>query len=241
MVVKEKLPDNNEKQNPSGENETNWKSVFDRVRELNIPDNLHQRAKEITKLFPNGVDIEMFGRAIHDVLVPEATSIPVERKMTVISPESGEIKRTFLDPAERKALYDHAAKVIHELAKMPRTPDQDKVLLMRTANVIAMTIVLTHSYENGNGRLARVMAELIRYGTEHPDDIKLIGTERDTSQSQMGGFRIDSYLQKGSSIENGDNEYDVINYAASLGVPLAEIEVYTQIVNRIFTTTHELS
>lgn len=239
--MKEMLSSNIEKQNQSGENETNWNSVFDRVRELNIPDNLHQRAKEITKLFSNGEDIEMFGRAIHDVLVPEATSIPVERKMTVISPENGEIKRTFLDPAERGALFNYAAKVIHELATMPRNVEEDNVLLMRTANVIAMTIVLTHSYENGNGRLARVMAELIRYGTEHPDEIKLIGTERDTSQSQMGGFRIYSYLQKGSSIENGDNEYDVINYAASLDVPLSEKEVYTQRVNRIITTTHELS
>lgn len=228
-------------ENENQNNSPNWNRVFDRIGELNIPADLHERAKVITELFSNGEDIEMFGRAIHDVLVPEAVSVPVERKMTVVNPETGEIKRFFLDPVERKALYDHAAKVIHELAKMPRTPDQDNVFLMRTANVIAMTIVFVHSYENGNGRLARVMAELIRYGYEHPDDIKLIGTERDISQSEMSGFRIYSYLQKGSSIENGEDEYDVINNAASLEVPLSEKEMYLQKVNKTFTTTHELN
>lgn len=223
------------------DDEPDWGRVFNRIEELHVPNDLHERAQEIAELFSTGKNIEMFGCALHDVPVPDVPSFPVDRKMTVIDPENGDVKKVFPEPSERLHLFEHAANLINQLSNIKRTREQDDILLMRIANVVSMATVLAHSYENGNGRLARVLAEIIRYGTENPDQIKIIGTERDVSQSRMKGFRIFSYLQKGSSIDKGDDAYDVINAAASVDIPLSDKKSYSNKVNSIFTTTHDLN
>lgn len=215
-----------------------WGAVFQRIEALCIPEDQHERADDIAKNFSSGRDIEMFGKALHDVLVPDVQSTPTERAIKSVDPNSGEVVRVFLEPKERSIIFDLAADYIRKLSEMRASRDDDEQFLIRAASVVALAITLAHSYENGNGRLARMIAELVRYGSRNKDDLILLGTERDVSQKQKNGFRIDSYRQFGNSIDRGESDYDVMRIAASPDTPLEKKEEYVRKASSTFSSPH---
>jgi hypothetical protein len=218
--------------------EPDWDQVFERVEALRIPTDEHERAEDIARNFSTGKDIEMFGKAIHDVLVPEVESMPADRAIKAIDPKTGKIEREFLQPEERPVIFEQAADYIKQLYEMRGSNSDDEAFLARVASVVALTITSAHSYKNGNGRLARTMAELIRNGTTNKEDFVLVGTERNVSEKQQNGFRIYSYRQIGQSIDRGESDYDVIRIAASTNIPYDQNKAYFDQAQKTFSSPH---
>lgn len=213
-----------------------WDAVFGRVEQLSIPEDVHDRADDVAKHFVDGVDIEMFGKALHDVLVPDVESMPVEHTMKLHSLVTGEVTRSFASPEERPFVYQRAADTIRQLAAMRSGPDDDDAFLVRAANVVALTIGQAHSYENGNGRVARFVAELIVDGTKNKDDLVLLGSSREREKRETGRM-IPSFVQRYESIDKGETDADVIAAAAGLDIPLADREAYRNKSNETFSST----
>jgi len=213
-----------------------WGRVFGRIEQLGLPEDIHERAHDMVHYFGDGVDVEMFGRALHDVLVPDVESVPVLRTMRATNLETGEVTRSFAAPEMRADVYQRAADAIKQLDTLRTSPEDDDAFLARVANVIALTIGQAHSYENGNGRLARVSAELIRCGTEYKDDLMLIGGARERTKRELGRS-LPTFIQRYESIDKGDSDEDVIAAAASLDIPLTSRKVYEEKASDIFSST----
>lgn len=215
----------------------NWDDVFGRVELLGIPEDVHDRAEDFARHFTTGMDIEMFGKALHDVLVPDVDSSPVDYPMKAVNPSDGEVSKVFKQPEERSKVFQDAADYVGKLAAMRQSPDDDQAFLSRVAHVVALAIGQAHSYQNGNGRLSRFIAELVREGTANRDDLKILGTERDVSQKQMNGFRVFSYLQRYQSVDRGETDEDVLSIAASTDIPLSDIQEYQDRASSTFSVS----
>lgn len=219
------------------DSEQNWDAIFERIRIIGFPEDTHARADDIAKNMSNGKDIEMFGKALHDVLVPDTESNPVDYAMKMIG-RDGTINHVLMAPEEREGLFREAAEYVTELTKMREASGDDEEFLRRAGNVVALTIVGAHSYANGNGRTARVTAELIRFGTENPEDLVVLGTERDVSEKQQGGFRVFSYQPTWQSIDRGESIHDTLKAAAALDIPFDQKQTYAENAQRMFISSH---
>lgn len=212
--------------------EPDWGEVFARIDSIGFPDDIHARADDVARSFTTGRDIEMFGKAIHDVLVPDVESMPVDYPMKI-----GD--EVLVEPGEREVMYKQAAVYIAELDAMRQTPDDDEEFLRRVSSVVGLTAVGTHSYANGNGRTSRVMAELIRNGNSNRDDMKIYGTERNVSQKQLNGIRIYSFMPTYESRRDlGATIHDTIASAASTDIPLSQKEAYLERGQGMFITPY---
>ncbi len=212
-----------------------WDVVFGRIEQLSIPENKHARAEDIARHFSRDVDIEMFGKALHDVLVPDVESMPTNYAMKLRN-KSGELTRVLATPDMRAGIYQQAAEYIRQLAEMRRESTDDDAFLARAANIVALAIVQAHAYENGNGRTARVAAELICDGIQNRDDLILLGTERGRIKRETGSS-IQSFSQRYESIDKGESDADVMSIAASLDIPLADRTTYFTKANMTFSST----
>lgn len=212
-----------------------WDQVFTRVEQLGVPEDEHERAEDVARHFIDGVDIEMFGKALHDVLVPDVESMPVNHTMKLYSLVTGEETRSFAKPEERAAVYARAGDAIKQLAVMRQSPNDDADFLMRAANIIALSIGQAHSYENGNGRTARFIAELLYAGTKNKDDLMILGGARERTARERG-MTIPSFVQRYESVDAGETDADVIAAAASLDIPLSDRQTYEARANTVFST-----
>lgn len=208
-----------------------WNRVFERIDVLKLPDETNERADDIARNFATGTDIEMFGKAIHDVVVPDIESMAADYAVKVGGEKTAE-------PEERAEIYEQAAEYIKQLDTLRRAEGDSEEFLRRAANVIALSMVGAHTYENGNGRTARVMAELIRHGSNNKADLMVLATERDISQKQQGGFRIYSYVPSWRSKEQGVSIQDTIRAAASVDIPLSQKQTYLERTQDMYTTPY---
>lgn len=219
--------------------QADWNLVFGRIEAIGIPEDKHERASDIAHHFSSGLDIEMFSKALHDVLVPDVESMPMSHAMKAIDPNTGKVEKYFAGPDARSAIFEKAADYIKKLSEMRISDDEDGQFLARAASIVALATVQAHVYANGNGRLARTMAEIIRNGTKNKDDIMLAGTERDVSQKAKGGFRIHSYRQLEDSAIRGETDDDVLRMAASLDIPLKNEMEYADRAGSVFSSPHD--
>lgn len=225
--MSEQLPNHNDEQSA----EPDWNRVFERIDIIGFSEDVHARADDVARNFTTGKDIEMFGKAIHDIVVPDIESMPVDYAVKVGG-------RELAQPGEREAMYKQAAAYIAELNAMRQTPADDEEFLRRVSSVVGLTAVGTHSYANGNGRTSRVMAELIRNGSSERDDLKIYGTERDISEKQLNGLRIYSFMPTYESRDAGVTIDETIAAAASTDIPLDQREAYLKRGQDMFITPY---
>lgn len=208
--------------------EPKWDDVKERLELLSIPDDPEQRAEEVVKDFASsGKDIYYLSMLVHQVAVPQIESIPTDYAMKVASP-SGERPTILIDPNERMELFDYAASLIRELDSK-RTEANSREFLERSSNIMALSIVLAHSYADGNGRTARLVGGLIRDGYSNNEDIELLSKNRPEN-----GFRINSYVPRDST----KKPEEILQAAASLNVPLERSKEYEQSISSVFSTPY---
>jgi len=193
--------------------EPNWQDVSKTLDRIGIPEDPKQRVEDIRNNFSEGRSLEALTQAVHQVLVPHVESVPVDRRMTVVTSE-GEVTE-LLEPEKRSALFDHAADLIKKLSETYSEGNEEQ-FLERVSNIVALTIVMAHSYSDGNGRTARLIGGLIRNGRqkdekndeENEKELRELGKNR-----QKTGKVVYSYLPKSSS---GLNPEETLDVAASL-------------------------
>lgn len=216
--------------------EQRWTDVQQRLDLLNFPDDPKERAGEIVRDFRSGFDIEMFARVIHQVVRPEdIESTPVDSAMSMRS-AGGEQAQALAEPSERAAIDEYAAEMIQQLAEKRQDGD-DQAFLRRVGNILALAIVGTHRYADGNGRTARTVAAFVR--GEHSEDIRLASMERDASQQELNGFRINGFMPTIEAQQRGETIYDTIKAAAAMDIPLANTEDYVRHKSANFTSPWE--
>lgn len=168
---------------------------------------------------------------LHTELAPEVPHEPSSEARSIVNPTTGEVSSILAKPEERMKLFDRAAETIKALGESLQ-PGQEQAFLNRSANVLALTVVLAHTFEDGNGRTARTLAHAVRYGSEindeNKDDYEVIGRNRTTE-----GFRITSYVPTKDGSTKSASE--LIEAAASLDIPLSDTAEYQQRAHENFT------
>lgn len=199
------------------EPEPNWEDVSERLDILNVPNDPESRAKDVAaNLAGSGKDIYYLSMAIHQVLVPGVESKPTDYPMKVSSPDGSKSTEMAL-PEERMAIFDYASELIQQLDKQNKG-EHNQEFLERASNIMALSIVLAHSYQNGNGRTARLIGGLVRDGRLGSDeDLKVLGKGRPET-----GFRITSYVPRNENLK----PEQILETAASLDIPLSDNQTY---------------
>ena len=170
--------------------------------------------------------------AVHQVVAPEADISPADYAMKMTDPRAENPDKLLAEPEQRMAIFDTAYTLAEQLVgKFDQEGGDIENVLERVANLAAFSIVLAHPFENGNGRTARTIGQLIRFGAStdvNRQDLLLCATERPLGEDS---FRIDSYMPKGSP--------EPINYLhelAAMNVPFDQAK-YHQAAE--FTTPYE--
>lgn len=200
-----------------------------RLDQLSIPSDVHDRADDVAKNFTRPQDLQMLVAAIHDVAVPGIATREVDY---MVDAESRDGTRTALAaPDERQAIFESASAMINELALRRRGNEaNDQAFLDRVGNIVALAGVWAHSYADGNGRTARIVGDLLRYG---PDSGNLGVAMKGRDEYGPDDIRIASYVPKRDA-----SPADALVAAASLDIPLDDEPRYLETTGSRFSTPY---
>lgn len=176
--------------------------------------------------------------AIHRKVVPDHSHDPHPETMKLVDPKTGEIRSYTARPEERRGIMEHALGVAKQVAQKYREEGGSiEDALQRCANLAAFGVVLAHTYENGNGRTARTLGELIHNGfdSSNPESVSDLATI--SAERPEKGFRINSYVPRGDWADGRANRSPVafLDTVAALDVPLDGTS-YATVASRTFTT-----
>lgn len=135
-----------------------------------------------------------------------------------IGSRDGSSKTELVSPDQREKVFEKASQLIQELGKQVASGLTEN-FLKRAGNLMAMSVVLAHSFRDGNGRTARAVGELVRNGTTEIEDFKTLIQNRPEK-----GYRINSYLPKNEL--KGASYDEILEAVAGLDVPLADSAAY---------------
>ena len=194
---------------------------------LELSPDTRTRAEQVASLM-SGEAVLQAATIVHEGVAPSEAHFPSSVAREVVN--NGVLVAKLLQPAERAPLLSKAVDLIHQL-DAKRQPGEEQAFLNRSANILAMGLVMTHHFEDGNGRTARTLAHAVRYGSAmSPDnkaDIDLMSTNR-----PLTGFRVTAYLPLKAGRDMAAAE--LLDAVASVDVPLAEHESYDQIASQTF-------
>ncbi|HET7827749.1 MAG TPA: Fic family protein, partial [Candidatus Saccharimonadales bacterium] len=166
-------------------------------------------------------DLVAAAAVLHSLLEPRSDPNPRDSASRMVS-YSGEVTSELAKPEERMAIFEKAAELIHDLSKVANS-DEARQFLDRAANLAALSVVLAHPFEDGNGRTARVLAHTIKIGFDNTEKIRAdlitLGTNR-----TRDGFRIGSFMPGFKS--EGMTPQQILEVAASLEIPLSDEQTY---------------
>lgn len=197
-----------------------WPDVYRAIEELNMPVDEGERAKQVASMETD--DYIAAAAILHSVLAPGSDVNPAEGTMKMASPD-GETKRELAKPEERLEIFERAAGLIKDLAD-EAGPDEYRQFLDRAANLAALSVVLAHPFDDGNGRTARTLAHLIKSGFDNNSDAGLADLKTLGSNRPKQGFRIGSFMPSIKSQEL--TPLEVLKKAAALDIPLRDEERY---------------
>jgi hypothetical protein len=224
-------PNHSEVPNPAIIEQQKWNAVFEAVGGLGLHFEANERASQVGAL--TGATLMEAATRLHTALVPEVSHEPTEKAMHVQGPD-GDNRRTLVEPGERAGLYDLAADLVGRL-NAGRKAGEEEAFLKRAANLVALSLVLAHPFQEGNGRTARTLAHVMREGygggDQIQDDIRVVGSNRPAS-----GYRLHSYVptKEGVSL----SPQDLLIEAASIDIPLAKHDEYVSKSRSYFTTPY---
>jgi len=220
---------NTETHGPSFETATDyWDAALVTIDQLGLSVDATERVGQLTAMTGQGImDV---ATTLHTALAPGLDHEPTTYTMHVSGPD-GENRRPTLDPSERSVLFDEAAGLVRSLSEMD-APDNTEERLARIGDVVALAVLLAHPFEDGNGRTARTMAQLIREGYDGSEqavkDFKVLGANRPTT-----GYRIKSYAPR-TGVGDKMSPSELLAIAASLDIPLDENKKHVARKERAF-------
>lgn len=144
--------------------------------------------------------------------------------MKIIDPRTGAVSRHTAAPADRDGILAKAlenAKLVTE--KYRRDGGSLEDALQRCGNLAAFGLVLAHTYEDGNGRTARIIGELVHNGCDstNPESVSNLATL--SASRPNAGFIMNSYIPSGEWVGQADlRPLDFLDVIAALNVPLDE-------------------
>lgn len=172
---------------------------------------------------------------LHTALAPDIPHEPSTVARTIKNPRTGEITANLMQPEDRMPFFSHAADLIKKLGETVRVGDEQSYL-NRAGNILALATVLSHTFEDGNGRTARTLAHAVRSGSEVNDetrgDFEVVSKNRGDS-----GFRIISYVPVKESLNLSPSE--ILDAAASLDIPLSDQTAYQNRAHEHFTVPYD--
>jgi len=189
------------------------------IRVLGVPTDVHERADYFSGKVLTGAAIRQYVNSVHEIVVPGIPTVETTFPVTL----GGYV--WCMSVGKRGPLLEHAAKLAGELSMMRRKPDDDQFYLERLAIVTGLATVLTHAYDDGNGRAGRVSAGLMYSGPEPPDHLLVLGRHR--------GGRTGRFIPLS---ENDPN--DTLNAAAGTDIALADPNSYHSATSSYFCTPH---
>jgi len=208
-----------------------WDSIYGIAEQFGYGADEKKRADKIASLSAD--ELMTTATTLHTYLAPENSHEATDYSMKITSPD-GSNARELMAPQARAAYMQYAVGLVQKLA-MQRTPGTEKQFLERAANIVALSLVKAHTFEDGNGRTARTFAHLIREGydggEEIKNDLKIAGTNRPTE-----GFRINSFLPTGKGSELTPEE--LLDVAAALDVPLEDTQNYKTLTREAFASPY---
>ena len=214
--------------------EQHEKSRIPEFMNLGIADIPGERLEQLATVDAKGLlDI---ATSIHEIVAPDLTHVPHDKAVHIQSP-GGSSRRELMKPGDRLSHFDHAAGLVQQLVEINKADDNEQLLLNRISNVLALAVVQAHTFEDGNGRTARTLAQLIREGTgktgsEEQDNLMLASTNRPST-----GFRINSFVPTGDGVNMSPNE--ILDKAAAVEIPLKEHGLYLEQQHRVFTSPYQ--
>lgn len=219
-------------QNPPGETSPSGSSkLYEIVGRFNMPADPAARAERVAGLTTE--DLIAMVAEMHTALAPGTDINPTANSMHVKSP-NGLDDKELVKPDERIKVFEQVVGLVHELSGRIGQGDEE-AFLERAANLVGLGVVLAHPYEDGNGRTARTLGHLIRYGYDESEEIK--NQLRLVSSNRPGeGFRINSYVPTGAGGDMAPEE--LLQSAAALQLPLKSKQVYDMSSRAEFTTPY---
>lgn len=218
--------------NPEAEHQkpVDWDNVFEAVNQVGLPLDRVERSKDVANM--TGADLAMMTAVFHAVLAPGEEPSPSSEARFIVDPKTGGEVATSISPEQRLPLYEYAAELIHGLAK--DMEGKEEMFLKRAGNILAITTLAAHPFEDGNGRTARFVSHLIRHAESNSldeiEELKMLGTNRPVD----GGYRVISYVPKDKDIDLKT----LLDSAASLEIPLDDPESYKAATQQVFTTPY---
>lgn len=199
-----------------------------RIDQLSIPVDVHDRANDVANHFTRPEDLQMLLAAIHDVAVPGYATR--ETDFAAQADNGREAGTVLAQPHERASIFVTASEMIRELSSMRSGEQLDQAFLDRVGNIVAIASVWAHTYADGNGRTARITADLLRYG---PESGNLAVAMKNRDEYGPGDIRISSYVPK-----NGLSAKEALRAAASLDVPMSDEHSYAELSGSAFSTPY---
>lgn len=210
-----------------------WNEAYPKLLEIGINPDTDQRAEQVAGI--TGEGLQKLILDVHSAVAPDVPHAPTESAMHVQSPD-GTNRRALMTTEDRIPFVEHAAELVRNLASQRSTPEDNGAFLRRAANVVALSVVLTHTYPDANGRTARTLAQFIREGLDPSDEISVSDMQALSANRPEKGFRINSYVPT-SQGQNMDPA-QLLDVAAALDIPLQDEHSYNQLKNDAFTTPY---
>lgn len=204
-------------------------------KELGIEDSPEARIAQLRGITAEGIaDISA---KIHTIVAPDVSHMPHRKVMHVQGPD-GSDRRELMQPSDRQLHLEHAAELVRQLSSLETSnADENGLLLRRAGNVLALAVVQAHTFEDGNGRTARTLAQLVREGvgvqkSEAYADLLTVGKNRPET-----GFRMNSFMPTDQGLTMRPEQ--VLDLAAALDIPLNNPAAYREQQNKTFSVPYD--
>lgn len=171
------------------ESRPEWSQMQELFKQLDFSDNTTERANQVVGHFLKGSDVVEFIQTIHHYAVPDTVTEELRHQSFSVDEEGGRTS-SFAMPEERPFISMYAVRQIQELAQMRVHGNElaDQVFLGASADILALTTIYRHSFNDGNGRSSRIAAQLIRNGASDEDCMKVLSSSRRDQPYDIEGY-----------------------------------------------------
>lgn len=182
-------------------------------------------------------DYKAAADALHKKVAPEHSHDEHPDAVKITDPNTGEIRHYTAAPSERDSILGKALESAQLVAAKYRSEGGSlEDALQRCSNLAAFGLVLAHRYENGNGRTARTMGELIHKGYDSSDPESVQDLLTVSANRPDKGFRINSYVPSGEWADHANAQpLEFLDTVAALEQPLDD-HSYKEASRGMFTT-----
>lgn len=188
---------------------------------------LNSPPEEKVRLFGelNGVGLSSLIISTHLLLCPRIDPNPTTFE-TVIYKNGSTVVDKPVEPKGRFALIDVASKMINSVSKKSQdaglNAESVNAALVRISNLISLATVISHPFDDGNGRTSRALCMLTRFGIPTRDrDLSLFAeltqNHPDFKSSPQGEI-VRPIIKDGQPRHK--SWADSLNFAASPSLPL---------------------